>query len=62
MRLEPGSEQEAAHHRAVMEHLSKRGITITSSRRTPSGMLVHEAEFRPGAVIYSKLPAEPKDE
>jgi hypothetical protein len=51
------SAEEQAMHQEDMEHFSKRGITILSSRRTPSGKLVHEVAFRPGgATIFSPVP------
>ena len=58
------SEQQAASHRAVVEHLSSQGGTITSSRQTADGRWLHEASFpNGGATIFSSVPdqGQPKD-
>jgi len=44
-----------------MEHLSKRGIKITSSTDHGDGTWSHEAEFQSGVLIFSKVPEAEQD-
>ena len=54
------SEQELAQKHADMESLSRRGITITSSERTPDGIWFHKGKVQPGATIFSRVPRPDK--
>jgi len=51
-------EQGADFDRRVMEHLSRRGIKIKSSRDLGNGQWAHDVNYAPGSTIYSRLSAE----
>jgi len=56
MPLSHNLDQLSPFDRAVMEHLSKRGIKITASKDHGDGTWSHEAEFQPGVTIFTKVP------
>ena len=61
MPLSHNLDQLSPFDRAVMEHLSKRGIKITASKDHGDGTWSHEAEFQPGVTIFSKVPEAEQD-
>jgi hypothetical protein len=56
MKSQKDSEQKESFYQEVTETLSRRGITIKSSKTTPSGVVIHECSVKPGATIISKPP------
>jgi hypothetical protein len=64
MTSQTSSEQpEERLSRKVTEFLSRRGLTIVSSRTTPDGRTHHQCvPTRPGAEYHTRLPGKaPKD-
>ena len=61
MKSETSSEQEELAKQEDMESLSRRGITITSSERTPGGLWLYKGVVQPGATIFSRVPRPDKD-
>jgi hypothetical protein len=60
MTSQESSEQEELAKQRDMESLSRRGITITSSERTPDGIWLHKGKVQPGATIFSRVPRPDK--
>ena len=61
MPLSHNLDQLSPFDRAVMEHLSKRGIKITASKDHGDGTWSHEAEFQSGVLIFSKVAEAEQD-
>ena len=61
MKSETNLEQTNSPSPEAMESLSRQGITITSSERTPGGIWLHKGVVQPGATIFSRVPRPDKD-